>query len=157
MAVTVRIRNFRAIRDATIKIDGLTVLSGVNNSGKALRNGTLVSTPSGWIPVQELKVGNKVFAGHGGATTISGVYPQGIRDIWKVGFDDGREVFVDGEAMGRLPIEELTVSLSHAGREAYLNWEAYDELLQRDVLQYAIYISEMPFTNVAQLFFSCQN
>jgi hypothetical protein len=104
MAVTVRIRNFQAIRDATIKIDGLTVLSGVNNSGKALRNGTLVSTPSGWIPVQELKVGNKVFAGHGGATTISGVYPQGIRDIWKVGFDDGREVFVDGEHLWKVSI-----------------------------------------------------
>jgi len=34
MAVTVRIRDFQAIKDATVEIDGLTVVSGPNNAGK---------------------------------------------------------------------------------------------------------------------------
>jgi DNA repair exonuclease SbcCD ATPase subunit len=34
MAVTARIQNFQSIEDATIVIDGLTVITGTNNSGK---------------------------------------------------------------------------------------------------------------------------
>lgn len=34
MAVTVRVQNFQSIEDATIVIDGLTVITGTNNSGK---------------------------------------------------------------------------------------------------------------------------
>ena len=34
MAVTARVQNFQSVEDATIVIDGLTVITGTNNSGK---------------------------------------------------------------------------------------------------------------------------
>lgn len=51
MAATVRVQNFQSIEDATIVIDGLTVITGTNNSGKtavmrAIR-GVFTNAPAG--------------------------------------------------------------------------------------------------------------
>jgi exonuclease SbcC len=51
MAVTVRVQNFQSIEDATVVIDGLTVITGTNNSGKtslmrAIR-GVFTNAPAG--------------------------------------------------------------------------------------------------------------
>ena len=51
MAVRVRVQNFQSIEDVTIEIDGLTVITGTNNSGKtavmrAIR-GVFVNAPAG--------------------------------------------------------------------------------------------------------------
>jgi exonuclease SbcC len=51
MAVTVRVQNFQSVEDATIVIDGLTVITGTNNSGKtavmrAIR-GVFTNAPAG--------------------------------------------------------------------------------------------------------------
>lgn len=65
-------------------------------AGKALRNGTGVLTPSGYVPIEKLKVGQKVIGANGhsagtGAvsTRVLGVYPQGKKEILKVRFSDG--------------------------------------------------------------------
>jgi hypothetical protein len=97
MPFSVRIQDFQSIEDVSIEVDGLTVITGPNNSGKALRNGTLVSTPMGWKPVEDLLPGDLVISGEGTPTTVLGVYPQGKRLTWRIGFDDGRSVVVDGE------------------------------------------------------------
>lgn len=51
MPVTVRVRNFQSIRDATVVLDGFTVVTGPNNSGKtalmrAIR-GVFTNAPAG--------------------------------------------------------------------------------------------------------------
>ena len=51
MAVTARVQNFQSVEDATIVIDGLTVITGTNNSGKtavmrAIR-GVFTNAPAG--------------------------------------------------------------------------------------------------------------
>lgn len=51
MAVEVRIKNFQSIEDATLVVDGLTVITGTNNSGKtaAIRaiKGVFTNPPAG--------------------------------------------------------------------------------------------------------------
>ncbi len=46
-------------------------------------------------------------------------------------------------------VSQLTVNSSPTGDSAALNWSAYNELLQRDVVRYDIYISSQPFTTVS--------
>jgi DNA modification methylase/superfamily II DNA or RNA helicase len=57
--------------------------------GKAQPLDALILTPSGWKKMGEIKVGNAVYNHLGKITTVSGVYPQGEKDIYRVTFSDG--------------------------------------------------------------------
>jgi len=74
--------------------------------GKALRHGEPVLTPSGWINIEKIKIGDIVFDGLGSPTEVEGVYPQGIRQIFRVTFDDRTHVDCDGEHLWKTIIRQ---------------------------------------------------
>ena len=63
--------------------------------GKALRNDQRVATPKGWRTIDSLSVGDQVFGVDGQPCSVRGVFPQGVRDLWRVTFSDGQEVVCD--------------------------------------------------------------
>ena len=65
------------------------LLMGEVGSGKAQPLDSLVLAPSGFRPMGELRVGDPVVAPDGTVTSVIGVFPQGVRDVWKVSFSDG--------------------------------------------------------------------
>lgn len=73
------------------------LLSGDKGSGKALRVDQLVYSPTGEHPIGTTQVGDEIYGDDGHITKVVGVYPQGIRDMFKVTFNDGSEVIADGE------------------------------------------------------------
>lgn len=75
---------------------GFQPLSAQTASGKALANGTPVYTPRGWIPIEQLQVGDPVFTHDGSVTRVTGVFPQGERLLYLVIFADGRPIYTDG-------------------------------------------------------------
>lgn len=66
-----------------------------NRVGKALRHGTGVLTPKGFVPIEDLRVGDTVIGGDGQPCNVVGVFPQGLRQVAGVRFDDGVETFCD--------------------------------------------------------------
>lgn len=58
-------------------------------TGKAQPLYSKVLTPQGFIPMGDVKVGNKVIAGNGEIANVIGVYPQGEKDIYEITLDDG--------------------------------------------------------------------
>lgn len=60
--------------------------------GKALRNGTPVRTINGWTNIEDLKVGDKVMGETGEFHNVTGVYPQGLKDLYRFTFRDGRTI-----------------------------------------------------------------
>ena len=48
-------------------------------------------------------------------------------------------------------VTQLIVNVTPTGKSATLDWSAYNELLQRDVVRYDVYVSAQPFTSVANL------
>ena len=48
-----------------------------------------VLTPDGFVRNGDLRVGDKVIAANGKESTILGVYPQGVKPLYDVYFDDG--------------------------------------------------------------------
>src|SRR6188768_876349 len=64
--------------------------------GKALAHGEPVLTPSGYVPVESLRVGDHVIGKTGEPVRVDGVFPQGERDVWRVTFTDGVSVLCDG-------------------------------------------------------------
>src|SRR5579875_1728327 len=91
-----------------------------NRVGKALKHGTKVATPTGWTTIEALKVGDTVIAGDGKQTRVAGVYPQGIKPMYKLRFDVGEEIECCAEHLWTYqhPRARFATRWSHAGEEA---------------------------------------
>lgn len=65
--------------------------------GKSLGISEPVLTPSGWVRNGDISVGDKVIGSDGKEQYVLGVYPQGIRPIYRIEFTDGTESYCDKE------------------------------------------------------------
>lgn len=65
------------------------LIQGGNRIGKEQPVDAIVYTPSGPKTIGSLKIGDEVFSGFGGVAKVSGVYPQGIKPVYRVVFSDG--------------------------------------------------------------------
>ena len=73
------------------------MLGGVYESGKGLPLDSIVMTPTGKQRIADLRIGDAVLSWDGYPTPVTGVYPQGVRDVYRVTFADGRSVVTDGD------------------------------------------------------------
>jgi len=66
--------------------------TGTTGTGKSLLNDTLIPAPvaGGFIRNGDIKVGDKVYNRYGEPVEVTGVFPQGMRDVYRVKLVDGR-------------------------------------------------------------------
>nr|DAU04301.1 MAG TPA: Chromatin remodeling complex ATPase [Inoviridae sp.] len=57
--------------------------------GKEQPLSSKILTQTGWITMGEIKVGDKVAGEDGGFYSVTGVYPQGVKDVYELTFSDG--------------------------------------------------------------------
>ena len=98
------------------------VFNALSFNGKALAHGTPVRVPGGWKLIEDIRIGDSVIARDGTVSKVTGVFPQGLRDIYRVTFGDGRVIDVDREHLwticsntesGRLTEDVTTEQLAH--------------------------------------------
>ena len=65
------------------------ILADSPGIGKAQPLHAGILTPNGWTTIGNLKPGDEILAGNGEITTVTGVFPQGIKDVYQVEFSDG--------------------------------------------------------------------
>ena len=75
----------------------LGVMLMATGIGKALPISCPILTPNGWINIGDIKVDDDVIGSDGKKQKVIGVYPQGIRPIYKMEFTDGTSVECDEE------------------------------------------------------------
>lgn len=68
------------------------LLDAAPGSGKALWNESHVLTPTGYVKMRKIAVGDKVIGANGKPTTVLEVHPQGKKQLYDVTFADGRTV-----------------------------------------------------------------
>lgn len=73
----------------------LNILLAGSQSGKALDDGEDVYTPDGPKKMMDMKVGDVVLGPEGDHRNVLGVFPQGLRESYRITFDDGVEVVCD--------------------------------------------------------------
>lgn len=71
------------------------LISADVGAGKALLETERVATPTGWKQMKDLKVGDKVLGRDGKPTNVTGVFPQGERELAKLTFSDGTWIICD--------------------------------------------------------------
>lgn len=70
---------------------------GGRGCGKAQPVDEPVLTPSGWVPIGSLKIGDSVIGSSGKAVKVVGVFPQGEKQVYRVKFSDGSSTRACGE------------------------------------------------------------
>lgn len=68
------------------------ILADQMGLGKAQPLQSKVYTPTGWKYMGDIQVGDRVINSQGKSSKVTGVYPQGLRDIYRVIFTDGSSV-----------------------------------------------------------------
>lgn len=61
-----------------------------------------IKVPGGWSTMGEMKVGTQVIAKDGTTTEVTAVYPQGIVDVYKLTFADGRSTEAGAEHLWKV-------------------------------------------------------
>lgn len=78
------------------RLKGLSI-SAPPRTGKALSLDSGILTPKGWKKMRDIKVGDYAIGADGKAAKVIGVYPQGVKEMYKVVFDDKTEVKCSGD------------------------------------------------------------
>ena len=60
--------------------------------GKEVPDYQLVETINGQVRIDSLNIGDKILGRDGKETTVTAIYPQGIKDIYRITLADGREI-----------------------------------------------------------------
>lgn len=61
-------------------------------TGKAQPLDSKILTPNGWVRMGDLNIGDEVIGSDGNVKKVLGVFPQGIKHVYEVGFNDGSVV-----------------------------------------------------------------
>lgn len=81
---------------------GLKANNASTGQGKATCLTAKIKVPGGWSTMGEMKVGKIITAWDGTPTKVTGVYPQGVRETYKITFEDDRCVEVDKEHLWKI-------------------------------------------------------
>ncbi|KAK2949275.1 putative Helicase domino [Blattamonas nauphoetae] len=65
------------------------ILADEMGLGKAQPVDSPILTPSGWRRIGDIRVGDQVVACDGSTTSVTGVFPQGRKEVFRVVLDDG--------------------------------------------------------------------
>ena len=102
----------------------LIYINGKSGTGKEEWVEQIIPTPQGYRRFGDLNIGDYVFDSDGKPTKVLGIYPQGVKDSYKVTLSDGRTDECGLEhlwgvytrSQGKWKYQTLTVNESGAGR-----------------------------------------
>jgi len=87
---------------AGLQAGDLVIVAGRPSMGKAQPLDAKVRTPGGWKPMGELAVGDAIASVDGAPSIVTGVFPQGEKEIFRVAFSDGRATECCAEHLWRV-------------------------------------------------------
>lgn len=93
---------------------------GTRRYGKALLNDELIYTSAGYKKIGYVCCGDRIYDDSGKLVDVIGVYPQGMVDIYRIKFADGRIIKCSGDHLWRVKVKSSwktisTLSLIYSG------------------------------------------
>jgi hypothetical protein len=78
------------------------ILAAAAGSGKAQPLDSFIKTPGGWAQMKDMKVGTPIIAKDGSTSKVIGVFPQGIKEVFRITFSDGRTAEACGDHLWKI-------------------------------------------------------
>jgi len=78
------------------------LMIGNHGTFKAQPLYSLIKVPNGWKRMGDIQVGNIVCTPDGKTASVTGVFPQGIKDVYRVTFKDGRVTNCCGDHLWKI-------------------------------------------------------
>jgi len=104
--------------------------------GKALPISEPVLCPNGWLKIGQLNVGDYVIGSDGKKQIVTGVYPQGVRPIYKVEFTDDTFVYCDEEHLWSVnTLNMRTKKIRKKGKSIYSPDNGYITVKTMDMIK----------------------
>lgn len=124
----------------------LSVILGSNGCGKAQPLDSLIKVPNGWSTMGEMTVGKEVIAKDGTVTKVNGVYPQGVKEIFKLTFADGRTAKATNDHLWKVTAvnstkvitTEAVFKLLDANVDCYIPLIESTDIVGRQSLEYLL-------------------
>ena len=82
----------------------IQLILGTNGSGKAQPLSSLIKVPGGWCRMDDLKIDDLVTARDGTSSKITNILPQGIKQVFRITFEDGRSALATGDHLWKVYI-----------------------------------------------------
>lgn len=117
------IQQGRAIK-SIFTSDNHLFITGVAGSGKAQPVTCNILTPSGFKKMGDIKVGDEVIGRDGKPQEVLGVYPQGIRPVYKVIMNDGSFTYCDEEHLWAYRLSQ------HNGKTPFSRCSTLKEMIE---------------------------
>lgn len=76
----------------SIKDNEITICSGIAGSGKAQPLNSKILSKNGFVELKDVNVGDEVYNENGELNIITGIFPQGKKDTYKITFSDNSTV-----------------------------------------------------------------
>lgn len=105
----------------------LLLVDLATGGGKAQWVKSKVRVPNGWKEIGDMKVGDPIITQDGSTTYVTGVYPQGKKDLYEITFYDGRSTLCCTEHLWRI----YSPSFSNKGKQD-LNDESFWRVLNTE-------------------------
>ena len=80
----------------------LTILAARPSMGKAQPLDASVLTPGGFVAMGDLRIGDAVASIDGRPSVVAGIFPQGVRPVYRITFSDGRSCECCAEHLWRI-------------------------------------------------------
>jgi len=80
----------------------LVIVAARPSMGKAQPLSARLKTPTGWARMGDLRVGDALASVDGAPSFVTGVFPQGEREVYRVTFSDGRSTLCCAEHLWRV-------------------------------------------------------
>jgi len=87
------------------------LISMPTGTGKFQSLSAAIKIPGGWTTMGELKLNDPIIAQNGNTCHVTGIYPQGVRSLYKITFEDGRSTDCGLEHLWCVITEEEQVTV----------------------------------------------
>ena len=88
--INLKAENLKKLKAVNISPDGDIVrIAGANGAGKQQPVSEPVLTPKGWVPIGDIRIGDRVIGSSGFPVEVLGVFPQSERYTYRVEMADG--------------------------------------------------------------------
>lgn len=128
-------------------------------TGKAIPNSILIPVPRlGLVPMSSIEVGDAVLGIDGRAQFVTGVFPQGVLDVYEITFDDDRtakcssdhlwfvcdneypngHVIATQDMIDNFEMNKYSIPTLNGKSATFYNWNNYDETLVDKIKKHEI-------------------